>query len=104
VMSLPLSHPRGRRDVDGHHPPADPAAGQRDADTVADAHLVPDTVGDQVVECLVDGGLVGQDPDDPLLGNEAQRPGAQRPRADLSSSTRVVCSQENSFSSRPKWP
>ncbi len=52
-------------DVVGHHPPADPSAVQRDPDHRPDAHLVPELVGDQVVEGLVDGRRIRQDPHDP---------------------------------------
>ena len=43
-------------------PPADAARPEGDADPVPDAHLAPERVGDQVVERLVDGGLVGRAP------------------------------------------
>jgi hypothetical protein len=69
---------------------------QHEPHAVADAHLVPEVVGDQVVERLVDRGLVRQDPDDPLPG--------QSPSADLRSSTLLVCSQVSSLSLRPKCP
>jgi hypothetical protein len=69
---------------------------EHDPDAVADAHLVPEVVGDQVVERLVDRGLVRQDAYDPRL--------AQSPSADLRSSTRLVCSQVSSLSLRPKCP
>ena len=77
--------------------------------TVPDAHLVPERVGDQVVEGLVDGRLVGQDPDDlpaaaAIRGADGAAERAQRPSADFRSSTRVVCSQVKSLSARPKCP
>ena len=52
--------PDGRLDADGHDPPADPAAVELDPDHVPDAHLVPDSVRDQVVEGLVDRGTSGR--------------------------------------------
>ena len=86
-------------------PPADPAPGESDAHTVADAHLAPERVGDQVVERLGDGRLVGQDADDLPAGQlvvDRCAVGRQRPSADFKSSTRVVCSQVSSLSLRPK--
>ena len=88
-------HAVGRVHVERRDPTPDPTPVQRHADQGPDAHLVPDGIGDQVVERLLDGGLVDDDPGDALR---------QRPSADLRSSSRGVCSQENSLSGRPKCP
>ena len=56
-------HPWRRHHVEADDPAADPAAVELDADDVSDAHLVPDSVRDQVVEGLVDGRHVREDPD-----------------------------------------
>ena len=53
-------------DVVGHHPAADPTAVQVDADHGARRAPGPRALGDQVVEGLVDGRRIGQDPHDPL--------------------------------------
>ena len=45
-------------------PSADAAGPEGDADPVPDAHLVHERDGDQVVERLVDGGLVREDAHD----------------------------------------
>ncbi len=111
LRQRPEVDPGGRLDVDLDHPPADPPRAEGDPDTVPDAHLVPERVGDQVVERLVDGGLVDEHADDLPSGEGIwegklglpSRP-AHRPNADLMSSTRVVCSQVSSLSLRPKWP
>ncbi len=63
----PQLHARGRLDVRFDDPAADPPAVERDADHVADAHLVPDGVRDQVVERLVDRRHVRQDANDERL-------------------------------------
>ena len=90
------------------HPPTRRGP-QGDPHPVPDAHLAPERVGDQVVEGLVDGGLVDEDPHD-LPAGAGVREGklglpsraAHSPNADLMSSTRVVCSQVSSLSLRPK--
>jgi hypothetical protein len=50
-----------------------------------------------VVELAIDGGKVGEDPDDSLAA-------LYSPNSCLKASSRVVCSQVNSFSGRPKCP
>ena len=89
---------RRRLDLVRHDPGPDPTAVELDPHHGADAHLVPERLGDQVVEGLVDRAL-GQDPHDPGSGRLAQRPSA-----DFRSSTLSVRSQVKSSSSRPKWP
>ena len=74
---------------------ADATTVERHAHQGPDAHLVPEVLGDQVVEGLLERGLVDDDPGDSL---------AQRESADFRSSTRGVASHENSFSERPKCP
>ena len=122
------STPAGGSTSDLDDPAADPPAVELDADHVPDAHLVPERVRDQVVEGLVDGRHVREHPDDQRLRrcqgagdgwlrhavgrhlrraverSEARSKHQLRPSADFRSSTRVVCSQVRSLSSRPKCP
>ncbi len=76
--------PSRRGHVVGHHPSADPAAVQVDPHDRADADPVGDGVGHQVVELLVDGRHVGQDPRDTANGRarvRAAQSGAAPPAA-----------------------
>ncbi len=97
LRDRPQIHTLRRLHPVGHHPPATTPPVQLDPHRGAHVHVVPELLGDHVVEGLVYGRLVGQDPDDP------QRAG-QSPRADFSSAALSVRSQVNSSSSRPKCP
>ena len=91
----------------GDHPAADPPAVQRHPHHATRRRTSTRSVGDEVVELLVEPGDVGQDPGDER-GSRADRPGdaerLRRRRRALKSSSRLTCSHVNSGSARPKWP
>ena len=85
---------------------------QLDPNEGADPHPAGKMPRDQVVELLVDGRHVREDGHDARcrgwpLAAVADRQALSlpyRPISRLKSSSRLVCSQVNSFSLRPKWP
>ena len=91
-----------------HHPAADPAPVEVDAHPAAHPDLGVERGRHRVVEPPMDGRHVGHHPDDARpagpSGSDPRSPAwsAQRPRACFRSSARVVSSQVNSFSERPK--
>ena len=93
--------PGRRRDADLDDPAADPAAVQRDAHHVPDAHLVPERRPGPGSRTSCRWPARPGGPGRPA-GRRCEL--AQRPRADFRSSTRLVCSQVKSLSLRPKWP